>query len=204
MGVRQILWGMLSILKKYVRMALMLSFFPNIVSLATYVLFGAGLYTVVRKRGIAPLWLAWVPLGNLWLLICISDHYHRTVRGQTRNRRRSVVKLMIAIPICTAASLLTFGIWLLTGLLGLQIAAAAGLIATALSMAALAGCVAAILILCILCYWDLYVSCDPAHGRLYTVLTAVSVILCLPIVPAFLIFRCRDKEEGMPGHVIDT
>lgn len=40
---------------------------------ATYVLRSIGLYTMAKNRGIENAWLAWVPVGNSWLLGQIAD-----------------------------------------------------------------------------------------------------------------------------------
>lgn len=46
-------------------------------SAVTYILQSLGLYTVAKRRGINNPWLAWLPIGNVWILgsiqICIRQ-----------------------------------------------------------------------------------------------------------------------------------
>ena len=46
-----------------------------VISVAGYVLTGVGLYTAARRRGVRYPWLAWIPLGQLWILGRLADHY---------------------------------------------------------------------------------------------------------------------------------
>lgn len=57
------------------------------VSIALYVLQALGLYTIAQRRGIAYAWLAWVPLGNLWLLASIADDFKQKTQGKQRKLR---------------------------------------------------------------------------------------------------------------------
>lgn len=50
-------------------------FFSLLISIASYVLTGLGLHTAAKRRGIRYPWLAWIPLGQLWILGRIADHY---------------------------------------------------------------------------------------------------------------------------------
>ena len=57
------------------------------VSIALYVLQALGLYAIAQRRGIARAWLAWVPIGNLWLLASIADDFKQKTRGKKRKLR---------------------------------------------------------------------------------------------------------------------
>ena len=57
------------------------------VSIALYVLQALGLYAIAQRRGIARAWLAWVPIGNLWLLASIADDFKQKTRGKQRKLR---------------------------------------------------------------------------------------------------------------------
>lgn len=81
-------------------------------TVGNYVLMALGLYTIAKRRGINKPWLAWVPVGNFWLLGCISDQYRHVARGQVKNKRKSMLILMIVMLVlmvivsCVAVSLL--------------------------------------------------------------------------------------------------
>ena len=63
--------------------------------IAAYVLLGLGLFALAKNRRIQNPWLAWIPVGNLWLLGCISDQYQYVVNGQVTNKRKALLVLNI-------------------------------------------------------------------------------------------------------------
>ena len=67
----------------------------TLISIALYVLQAIGLCTIANRRGIARPWLAWVPVGSLWLLGAICDDYQQR-RGGKRTRKRTIM-LVLAI-----------------------------------------------------------------------------------------------------------
>lgn len=54
--------------------------------LAMYILQSLGLYQIADRRRIANPWLAWLPIGNLWIFGSIVDHQSR-LRGEDRKWR---------------------------------------------------------------------------------------------------------------------
>ena len=100
------------ILKALQELNLTFNFGSGLVSIAAYVLLALGLYGIAKKRGIHYPWLAWLPVGNAWLLGCISDQYRFVVKGETKNHRKrmlvlSVINLALALVIGLAAQTLT-------------------------------------------------------------------------------------------------
>ena len=67
---------------------LLIMFFTTAFSLVCYVLQSYGLYTIANRRGIRNSWLAWVPVGNMWILGSISDQYQYVAKGKVKNRRK--------------------------------------------------------------------------------------------------------------------
>ena len=61
--------------------------FNWILSAVLYVLQAVGLYTLAQRRGIRYAWLAWVPVGSLWVLASLADDYQARVRGKQRKMR---------------------------------------------------------------------------------------------------------------------
>ena len=45
------------------------------VSVGTYVFQSLGAYTIAKRRGIRKPWLAWVPVGNLWIFGYVVARY---------------------------------------------------------------------------------------------------------------------------------
>ena len=49
---------------------------------ACYILLSLGLYTLAKRRYIDRPWLAWLPIGNLWILGCLADQYRKVVQDK--------------------------------------------------------------------------------------------------------------------------
>ena len=64
-------------------------------SVVSYVLSAVGMYRIAKRRGIHNAWLAWVPVGNGWLLGSISDHYQYVAKHKTTKRRRVLLILQL-------------------------------------------------------------------------------------------------------------
>ena len=161
------------------------------VCITFYVLQALGLYTVAKRRGINHPWLAWVPVGNLWLLGTISDQYQYVAKGRVRNRRKVLLGLIIGM----------FGVLILA--CGLAVGAVIGMsdMLSGAMLALVVICYIAYVVLAIvvtvfqyIAYYDLFASCDPGNAVLYLVLSIVFNIT-LP----FFVFSCRKKDLGMPS-----
>lgn len=171
---------------------LLLMFFAMAFSIVCYVFQSYGLYTIANRRGIRNSWLAWVPVGNAWILGSISDQYQYVAKGKVRNRRKLllflelgmigiVVGLLIAAVLIIAMSDAFFDSMLLAVLLMLlgYLAIIALAITTTVYM--------------YLCYYDLYNSCIPSNAVLFLVLSII-----IPVTISFFVFACRKKDLGMP------
>ena len=77
----------------------------NLISIAVYVLYALGLYTIAQRRGIANAWLAWIPMGNLWILGCIADDYVARTAGRKPNFRTWLIILNVVTAVLLAAFL---------------------------------------------------------------------------------------------------
>ena len=161
-------------------------------SITTYVLHSLGLYTIARRRRISNPWLAWIPLGNLWLLGSISDQYQHMAKGKITGRRKIMLGLSIA-------AIAIYFVWLFCVILGMVFAGDAGmaiagsLLLMLLGLLVFFGVVIVLAIFEYMCYYDLYRSCDPNNSVLFLILS----ILFSGIMP-FFVFACRKKDEGMP------
>lgn len=69
----------------------------NLVSLAAYVLQAIGFYTIAKRRGIPHAWLAWIPVGSVWILGSISDDFKSRTTGRYYNKRKFLVALSAAL-----------------------------------------------------------------------------------------------------------
>lgn len=163
------------------------------VAVAAYIFQSLGLYTVAKRRGIHNPWLAWIPIGNMWLMGSISDQYQYVAKGRVRNRRKILLGLMIAMyAVMIVMYIAYFGF--IFGIVGAGGALVGGALALVL-LTALAVVVLAIITVVYeyIAIYDLYVSCDPENGVLYLVLS-IFFSISMPI----LFFICRNKDLGMP------
>ena len=154
--------------------------------IACYVLQAVGMYSIAKRRGIHHAWLAWIPVGNLWLLGSISDQYQYLAKERVRNRRGLLLGLSIAL--YAVMILMYVGV----------IFAAIGMSGAFLAITAL--CLVAYFVLAIvatvfqyIAMYDLYVSSDPGNAVLYLVLSII-----FSISMPFFVFACRKKDLGMP------
>lgn len=166
---------------------LLILLFAMALSVATYVLHSLSLHTIAKRRGIRNGWLAWIPMGNLWILGNISDQYRYVVKGKIKNRRKILLGLGIGL---VAGYILWLFVTLMNLAVGNGIAALILLIFGGLAIFT----VAIWLAVCqYMAYYDLYKSCDPGNAVLFLVLS----ILFSGIMP-FFVFACRNKDLGMP------
>ena len=153
-------------------------------SVVSYVLHSLGLYTIANRRKIRNSWLAWIPVGNLWVLGSVSDQFQYVAKGKVKNRRIQLVLLSVGLVALYIVWLICLVGMLFTG------AMAAGFW---LSTAAIAICPIVQLILEYIAYYDLYRSCEPDNSVLYLVLSIV-----FPVTLPFFVFFSRKKDGGMP------
>ena len=176
------------------------------ISMAGYVLLALGLFTIAKRRKLQNAWMAWVPVLNLWLLGCISDQYRYVTRGQTRNIRTVLLLLGIAEVILNAV-LFVLALFGLGGFLQNLISAYDLMPASwkllkyaALGLLFSCFCKSLRLVRCFALH-DIYSSCLPKRKTLFTVLSILGYVTGADVVPALLVFLCRNKEEGMPPRI---
>lgn len=162
-------------------------------AVAGYILQSIGLYTIAKRRGIHKPWLAWIPIGNVWILGSISDQYRYVVRGEVRNRRKLLMGLTIAL---MAVSFVTAGAESAAFLGSMGMTAsnnfAAGLLVMVFGLA-FWGLAVVATVFQYICYFDLFRSCQPKKLVLHFVLS----LLITPALP-IIVFLSRHKDEGMP------
>lgn len=161
-------------------------------SVATYVLHSLGLYTIAQRRRIRKPWLAWIPVGNIWLLGSISDQYQYLAKGKVKSRRKIMLGLNVA-------AVVMYFIWLYAALVSVLLedinglATAGSVLIMLVGLLIFLGLVVALAVYEYMCYYDLYRSCERNNGVLYLILTIV-----FSVIMPFLVFACRNKDDGMP------
>ena len=163
----------------------------------SYVLNSVGMYRIAKRRGIHHAWLAWLPVGNAWLLGSISDHYQYVVKQNTTKRRKIMLTLGIVCAVCaivyvigalviSTADVVSYGMGLEIGLMVLW--GFFGVVGTF-------GVGIALAVFCYIAYFDLFRSCKPKNDVLFLVLSIVFKVT-LP----FFVFACSGSDDGMPAR----
>ncbi len=67
------------------------------ISLICYIFTSLGYHTIAKRRGIGKAWLAWVPVGELWILGSISDRYQLQTHYRTKNKRKTLLWLQVIL-----------------------------------------------------------------------------------------------------------
>ena len=173
-----------------------------VINITMYVLQSIGLYTLADRRGLRHAWLAWLPVGNIWLIGAIADHYRTITRGEKQNRRLAILILSIAVyalvilavvlifvPIFRLAVQAGSGAYLDEGQIIGQVLSG---YFSGIGLAMLGNLTSiALLVVQYVCLYDVYASCSPDSKTLYILLS-----ILLGLAPVFL-FVCRKKDLGM-------
>lgn len=174
--------------------------FSSLLSIASYVLTALALYTLAQRRGIKNPWLSWIPLVNCWIIGSLSDQYRYVVKGEIKNKRKTLLILNILNAVLSIALVIAVVAMVITGF-----QSAMG--SMDVFMSGIMGMVFGVLGLCIpmtvigivtivirfMALYDIYTSSSPQNNVLYLVLS-----ILFRVTEPFFLFLCRDKDEGMP------
>ena len=175
--------------------------FSSLLGIASYVLTALALYTLAQRRGIKNAWLSWIPVVNCWIIGSLSDQYRYVVRGEVKNKRKTLLTLNI-INAVLGAVIAVVAIVMAVGairsamgpydedLLGTVIGSVAGIAALCLPSL---GISIATMVVRFMALYDIYTSCSSQNNVLYLVLSII-----FRVTEPFFLFLCRDKDEGMP------
>ena len=179
------------------------SIVSSLLSFAMYLVTAYCMYAIAKRRFLDRAWLAWIPVGNLWVLGSIADHYRLCARRSITIRRRVLMATCIAIAVLAMLTvILCIGmikklvpvIDLGTGRVIGDWQAAIGPSLVWISVVYLLMLAASIvqLVFVYMAYYDLYASCDPRNAVIYLVLSIVIPVL-LPVFQA----ACHRKDDGL-------
>ncbi len=173
-----------------------------VISLVMYIFRAVGLHTMAKRRGIKHAWLAWIPVGDYWLLGCIADQYRYVAKGEVKNRRAILLALALAgTVLSTAYSVASVGgaISMIRQALASGGQVVDGVIAgSTLAGGALISSLSSVVGIVTLVFWhialyDLYTSCTPKNNVVFLVLGII-----FPFLTPFFIFANRNNDGGMP------
>lgn len=161
--------------------------------LVQYVFQSLGLYTIAKRRGISKPWLAWVPVGNVWIMGCISDQYQYVARGLNKSKRTALMWLSATLVVFVGLYIVFLVMMIIAQESG-DYHMISGVLGILLAAFAMLGISVWYAILVYMAQYDLFRSAEPDNAVLYLVLS----ILLGSVVNTILIFVCRNKDGGMP------
>ena len=172
------------------------------ISLISYVFTSLGYYTLAKRRGLNKPWLAWIPVGNVWIMGSLSDQYRYVTRGRVTNKRKVLLILDIVTTVLSVLVLVqTAGILAeAIPLMDQFDVSEAQLASIGLKAVGMMGICLVMLVFAIvyavftyIAIYDVFRSCDPDNSVLFLVLS-----ILLGVVYPFFVFACRNKDLGMP------
>ena len=159
-------------------------------SLIFWIISALSLQSIARRRGIRNAWLAWVPIGNEWILGSIADQYQHLIQAKITARRKILLWLNVGYVALIVANSLVQVMTELAAHTDEQLLIW-GLASTAISLARLAVSITT-LVFYHMSNYDLYRSCNPKNAVTFLVLGII-----FPITQPFFYLSCRKKDLGM-------
>ncbi len=164
-------------------------------SLVSYVLNAVGMYRIAKRRGIHHAWLAWIPVGNSWLLGSISDHYQYVAKKKITGRRKALLAMNLIL-IVLSGVIVSGAFMIFSFTTGPADLMGSGILLIGLLVVAylaLFGLSIAMLVVSFIAYYDLFQSSKPNCAVLFLILGVVFNVT-LP----FFVFACGNSDKGMP------
>lgn len=159
-------------------------------SLIFWIISALSLQSIARRRGIRNAWLAWVPIGNEWILGSIADQYQHLIQAKITARRKILLWLNVGYVALIVANSLVQVMTELAAHTDEQLLIW-GLASTAISLARLAVSITT-LVFYHMSNYDLYRSCNPKNAVTFLVLGII-----FPVAQPFFYLSCRKKDLGM-------
>ena len=159
-------------------------------ALAFWIIRSLSLMKLAKRRGIQNAWLAWIPIGNYWVLGSVADQYQHLVHGKVTSRRKIMLILAaVGTVVGTGYSILSVvqTVLMETG----EDIAALTLISVPVYLLTMGVSITSMVFYHI-CNYDLYRSCNPNNAVTFLVLGIIFSV-CEP----FFYLSCRNKDLGM-------
>lgn len=190
---------MLGVMAGVIGILLVVGLLALVLGIVSYVLSSVATHTIAKRRGIKHAWLAWLPVGNSWIMGSISDQYQYVAKGRVRNTRKVLLGLSIAAVVLSFWSQSNSNAAfqeLLTYVEGGTVDATATAMNTGVGFLLRLvtwGVGVASAVFGYIALYHLYMSCNPNNGVLFLVLSII-----FGITQPFFLFACRNKDLGMP------
>lgn len=168
--------------------------FVTLIGIAGYILQGISMQTIAKRRGIENPWLAWVPIGNSYILGAVADDYNLKARLKKTNLRKFLLFFTLGLLVCVISlyPLLFTGMYSIMQSDGTGVGAAL-LVVLAILYVLVFGLSITVSVFQYIAIFRLLRSLSAKNGVLYFILS----IFITGVYP-LLIFFLRDSDEGMP------
>ena len=171
-------------------------FFALLFSLAVYVCMSLSMYTIAKRRQIRHPWLAWIPVGNLWMMGAISDDYHRVARRTVKNKRKWLLTLYL-VAIALMIVMMIGAVMVVTAKAAFLIPPTEGVALMFVSMLLMMAAATWMSVLQYIALYDIYCSCQRQNAVLYLVLS-IFVNITMPIF--MLVCKNHDEADYIVGR----
>lgn len=161
-----------------------------------YVFTGLSLYQIGKRRGLRNYGLAWVPLGDAWMITAIGDQYEGIRTGRKQSLRWWTLGLLAGTLVLSVVTMVAAGFFVVDSftyrdeLSPEQIMRIGGSgFAMAFSMLLMMPAAIAGSVLTYISLYRLYRSTRPEYAVVYLVLSIV-----IPVTMPFFLFACRKYD----------
>ena len=173
-----------------------------------YILTSIGLYVMAKNRGIKAPILAWIPIGNVWIIGSLADFFD-SLEGKNKNWKKVLMTLaLITLGLFALFLLIYFSVFVVV--FGVMDSGAPQgifvvmmvILAIALYGVLILGTVMATThsMVLIICVYKIYEAMVPERSVKYLLIS-----LLVPAGQGFCLFACRKNTAGIPpAPVVDA
>lgn len=164
-----------------------------IAGLASYIFTSLSYYTIAQRRQIKNPWLAWIPVGNYWIIGSIADDYDKR-NGINKNWR----KVLLALALISYGAIVVFYVIMMASVISMAISTGnmepevadfiplfigmyIGIFVIVLPAAALGACI-------YVCTYKVFESTVPEKSLKYFLLS-----ILVPFASVVCLWRCRNQ-----------
>ena len=165
-------------------------------SICAYVFSSIGLFAMAKRRKIPAYGLAWVPMGNVWIMGQLADQFDRVTKGKDAKLRHWMFWLYVGFAVLMFISMILLAVAAFTSA-AMDLEDMAGilpsLIFPMLLMLVAMGVIMACAVIEYIALYRIYRSANPDSATLLLILS-IFFSICMP----FFLFAIRKKDKGMP------
>lgn len=191
------------------RLILFINILASLAALVFYVLQALALYNIAKRRGLENAWLAWIPVGNDWMLGAVADHYQRITKGKNKKKRVWLLGLNLALVAVTVVCVVLMIVMIVSTVMNVaelssteemleMIVGNIGLVLVFVLFAlAVSGLSIALTVLRWVAMYDVFQSCDPHYAQSYFWVSLLVSLLLLKGTESVFLLVCSQKDYGM-------